>query len=255
MKILLIEDEEPAAERLANIIKEIQPDAEIAGTIVSVKSAVKWFRENAMPELLIMDINLADGSSFEIFKEIKIMCPVIFTTAYDQYAIDAFKVNSIDYILKPVKKEELKAAFEKFMKLRAATVPDINSMISKLMGSKKEYQKRIIIRYGENIKLVEVKDVAYFYTEDKINFLCTFSNMRYPIDFNLDEVEHLVDPQEFFRINRQFIVNIVSIEKMLAWSKSRVKLMLKPSCDIETIVSTERSPLFKEWLTGTKSVE
>ena len=255
MKILIIEDEEPAAERLTNIIREIDSSAEIIDSIASVKSAVRWFKENAMPDLLVTDINLADGSSFEIFKEIKVTCPVIFTTAYDQYAIEAFKVNSIDYILKPVKKEELKIAFDKFRNLQVNSLPDINTMISKLMSGKKEYQKRIIIRYGDNIKLVEVKDVAYFYTEDKINYLCTFSNTRYPIDFNLDEVEHLVDPQEFFRINRQFIVNIISIEKMLAWSKSRVKLMLKPVCKIETIVSTERSPLFKEWLTGTKSMD
>ena len=250
MKILIIEDEEPASERLAEIIREIEPDATITNQIVSVKSALKWFGENAMPDLLIMDINLADGSSFEIFKSINITAPVIFTTAFDQYAIDAFKVNSIDYILKPVKKEELKAAFDKFKQLKNYPAADINLLISQLKGNKKEYQKRIIIRYGDNIKMIEVKDVAYFYTEDKINFLCTFSNMRYPIDFNLDEVEHLIDLRDFFRINRQFIVNINSIEKMLAWSKSRVKLILKPAMVMETIVSTERSPLFKEWLTG-----
>ena len=252
MNILIIEDEEPAAERLADIIREIEPKATITNEIVSVSSALKWFSEHAMPDLLIMDINLADGSSFEIFKSIKITAPVIFTTAYDQYAIDAFKVNSIDYILKPVKKEDLKAAFDKFKQLRNNAATDINLLISQLTGNKKEFQKRIIIRYGDNIKMIEVKDVAYFYTEEKINFLCTFGNMRYPIDFNLDEVERLIDPKDFFRINRQFIVNIAAIEKMLAWSKSRVKLILKPVIELETIVSTERSPLFKEWLTGKK---
>lgn len=250
MKIAIIEDEEPAAERLSKLINDIEPDAEIISNLPTVASAVKWLTENAMPDLLIMDINLADGSSFEVFKKIKATCPVIFTTAYDQFAIDAFKVNSIDYILKPVKKEELKAAFDKFRSLKGTSTADINQLIAKITGSMKDYQKRIIIRYGENIKMVEISDVAYFYTEDKINFLCTFGNMRYPIDYNLDEVEQITDPKDFFRINRQFIVNIASIEKMLAWSKSRVKLMLKPPIEAETIVSTERSPLFKEWLTG-----
>ena len=250
MKIVVIEDEEPAAERLGNLIKELEPEAEIVSNLATVNASVKWLSENAMPDLLIMDINLADGSSFEIFKKVQTTCPIIFTTAYDEFAIAAFKVNSIDYILKPVKKEELKAAFDKFKMLKGSANTDINQLISQLTGSKKEYQKRIIIRFGDNIKMVEIKEVAYFYTEDKINYLCTYGNMRYPIDFNLDEVEKLVDPNDFFRINRQFIINIASIEKMLAWSKSRVKLLLRPPIDAETIVSTDRSPLFKEWLTG-----
>ena len=250
MKIVIIEDEEPAAERLTKLILELEPTAEVINHIASVDAAVKWLTENAMPDLLIMDINLADGSSFQIFKKIKMTCPIIFATAYDQYAVEAFKVNSIDYILKPVKKEELRTAFDKFRRLKGSAMTDINQLISQLTSNKKEYQKRIIIRYGENIKMVEVKEVSYFYTEDKINYLCTFGNMRFPIDFNLDEVEKLVDPNDFFRINRQFIVSIASIEKMLAWSKSRVKLILKPNMEAETIVSTERSPLFKEWLTG-----
>lgn len=251
MKTLIIEDEELAAERLSRLIVETEPEAEIITTLASVKSAVKWFSENPMPELLFMDINLADGSSFEIFKKVNITCPIIFVTAFDQYAIDAFKVNSIDYILKPLKKEDLKNALDKFKRMKPVA-PDMSQLVSQLLGNKKDYQKRIIIRFGENIKMVEVKDIAYFFTEDKINYLCTHAGLRYPVDFNLDELEHLIDPTEFFRINRQFIVNISSIEKMLAWSKSRVKLILKPVCEIETIVSTDRSPHFKEWLTGKK---
>jgi len=251
MKTLIIEDEELAAERLSRLIVETEPAAEIITTLASVKSAVKWFSENPMPELLFMDINLADGSSFEIFKKVNITCPIIFVTAFDQYAIDAFKVNSIDYLLKPLKKEDLKNALDKFKRMKPSA-PDMSQLVSQLLGNKKEFQKRIIIRFGENIKMVEVKDIAYFFTEDKINYLCTHAGLRYPVDFNLDELEHLIDPTEFFRINRQFIVNISSIEKMLAWSKSRVKLILKPVCEIETIVSTDRSPHFKEWLTGKK---
>jgi DNA-binding LytR/AlgR family response regulator len=247
MKTLIIEDEELAAERLSRMISELEPSTEITGIAASVNDAVKWFGSNNMPDLVFMDIHLADGSSFEIFKKVNVTCPIIFVTAFDQYAIDAFKVNSIDYILKPVKKEDLRKALDKYNRLKPQ--PDMNK-IMQFLDSKKEYQKRIIIRFGENIKMVEVKDVAYFFTEDKINYLCTHSGLRYPVDFNLDELENLIDPAEFFRINRQFIVNISSIEKMLAWSKSRVKLILRPACEIETIVSTDRSPHFKEWLTG-----
>ncbi len=253
MRILIIEDEELAAERLARMIHELEPKAQIIDTLCSVNAALKWFSENKMPDLVFMDINLADGSSFEIFKGVNITCPVIFVTAFDQYAIAAFKVNSIDYLLKPLKKEELKAAIEKFKRLKPAST-DMNLAIQQLIDSRKEYQKRIIIRFGENIKMVDVKDIAYFYTEDKINYLCTHQSLRYPVDFNLDELEQLLSPKEFFRINRQFIVSITSIEKMLAWSKSRVKLVLKPASDIETIVSTDRSPHFKEWLTGKSEI-
>ena len=160
MKIVVIEDEEPAAERLGNLIKELEPEAEIVSNLATVNASVKWLSENAMPDLLIMDINLADGSSFEIFKKVQTTCPIIFTTAYDEFAIAAFKVNSIDYILKPVKKEELKAAFDKFKMLKGSANTDINQLISQLTGSKKEYQKRIIIRFGDNIKMVEIKEIG-----------------------------------------------------------------------------------------------
>lgn len=253
MRTLIIEDEELAAERLIRMISEMESSTEIIATLNSVSASVKWFNDNKMPDLVFMDINLSDGSSFEIFKKINITCPIIFVTAFDQYAIDAFKVNSIDYILKPVKKDDLRNALDKYKRMKPQAA-DMSQIIHQLLDGRKEYQKRIIIRFGENIKMVEVKDVAYFYTEDKINYLCTQQGLRYPVDFNLDELENLVDPAEFFRINRQFIVNIASIEKMLAWSKSRVKLLLKPASDIETIVSTDRSPHFKEWLTGKKEI-
>ncbi|MEP7262908.1 MAG: LytTR family DNA-binding domain-containing protein [Bacteroidota bacterium] len=253
MKTLIIEDEELAAERLIRMISEMEPSAEIIATLNSVNASIKWFNDNKMPDLVFMDINLSDGSSFEIFKKINITCPIIFVTAFDQYAIDAFKVNSIDYILKPVKKDDLRNALDKYKRMKPES-SDMSKIINQLLDGRKDYQKRIIIRFGENIKMVEVKDVAYFYTEDKINYLCTYQSLRYPVDFNLDELEQLVDPAEFFRINRQFIVNIASIEKMLAWSKSRVKILLKPASEIETIVSTDRSPHFKEWLTGKKEI-
>jgi DNA-binding LytR/AlgR family response regulator len=252
MRIFIIEDEQPAAERIRKMVLELLPEAIIPEIPVSISSAVRWLKTNPAPDLILMDIHLSDGPSFEIFNEVQVASPIIFVTAYDQYALDAFKLNSIDYLLKPVKKEELQRSIEKYRQLTNYNTAQISELLKQMGSNKssKELQKRIIIRYGDTIKMVEIADVAYFYTEDKINFLCTKDNLRYPIDQNLDELESIIDPSIFFRINRQFIVNISAIDKMLAWSKSRVKIILKPSTEIETIVSTERSPHFKEWLTG-----
>ena len=255
MRILIIEDETPAADRLKKMILDFEPAAEITSNLVSIASSVKWLKETPAPDLIFMDIHLSDGDSFEIFNEQDVTSPVVFVTAYDQYALDAFKVNSIDYLLKPVKKEDLLRALEKFKQRGSSNMQQMMDLLKQMniTPSKKETQKRIVIRYGDTIKMVEIADVAYFYTEDKINFLCTKDNVRYPIDQNLDELENMVDSAVFFRINRQYIININAIDKMLAWSKSRVKVILKPVCENETIVSTERSPNFKEWLTGLKN--
>jgi two-component system response regulator LytT len=256
MKILVIEDEKLASDRLIKMIKEVEPSAEILDTLVSIRSSVEWLKTHDAPDVVMMDIHLADGPSFEIFAAVQVTSPVIFTTAYDEHALDAFKVNSIDYLLKPIKKEEIERAFEKLRKLSGMHLKQLETFMKQFSGqtksTSKDYQKRIVIRYGDTIKMVEVSEVAYFYTEDKINYLCTAANIRYPIDYNLDELETMLDPEQFFRINRQFIINITSIDKMLAWSKSRVKVVLKPPTTEDTIVSTERSPNFKDWLTGSK---
>ncbi|MFM7016559.1 MAG: LytR/AlgR family response regulator transcription factor, partial [Bacteroidota bacterium] len=252
---LIIEDETPAADRLKKMILDFEPKAEVTSNLVSIASSVKWLLENPAPDLIFMDIHLSDGDSFEIFKEMEVKTPVVFVTAYDQYALEAFKVNSIDYLLKPVKKEDLSRALDKYRQRGGTNMQQMMELLKQMniTPSKRETQKRIVIRYGDTIKMVEIADVAYFYTEDKINFLCTKDNVRYPIDQNLDELESIIDDTVFFRINRQYIINISAIDKMLAWSKSRVKVILKPTCDQETIVSTERSPHFKEWLTGQKN--
>lgn len=251
MKILIIEDEEPAAKRLQKMLKEIEPDINVLGQIVSVSSAVKWFGENAQPDLLFSDIQLSDGLSFEFFKAVEVSCPVIFTTAYDQYAIDAFKVNSIDYLLKPIKKEELEKAVAKFRKLAVSAAPpaiDINKLLQTLSPAGAEYKKRFVVRYGEHIKTIDIEDVVYFYTEDKVTFLCTKDGRRYVIDYNLDTLDASLDPKSFFRINRQYIIGIHSIAEMFAYTKSRVLIKLNPPAKHETIVSTERSADFKHWL-------
>ncbi len=252
MTILIIEDEEPAFRRLQKMLKELVPDHTLLDQIVSVSSAIKWFKENQAPDLIISDIQLSDGISFEIFKQVDIKCPVIFTTAYDQYAIEAFKVNSIDYLLKPVKKEELEKAVAKFRSLVPATSQpaiDINKLLQSLQpASTNDYKKRFVVRYGEHIKTIDIEEVVYFYTEDKATFLCTKDARRFVVDFNLDTLDSMLDPKIFFRINRQYIISIHSIAEMFAYSKSRVLIKLNPPAKHETIVSTERSADFKHWL-------
>jgi DNA-binding LytR/AlgR family response regulator len=251
MTILIIEDEEPAYKRLQKMLKELEPDHTLLDQIVSVSSAVKWFKQNEAPDLIISDIQLSDGVSFEIFKQVDIKCPVIFTTAYDQYAIEAFKVNSIDYLLKPVKKDELEKAVAKFKALTPATATpaiDINKLLQSLQPTGTDYKKRFVVRYGEHIKTIDIEEVVYFYTEDKATFLCTKDARRFVVDFNLDTLDSILDPKVFFRINRQYIISIHSIAEMFAYSKSRVLIKLNPASKHETIVSTERSADFKLWL-------
>lgn len=248
MNILIIEDEEPAAKRLLKMLAEVTPRFSIAATIVSVTSGILWFKENKSPDLILSDIQLSDGLSFDIFKAVDITCPVIFTTAYDQYAIEAFKVNSIDYLLKPIKKEELEAALLKYAKLKNPPATDISKLMQSFPAQAAEYKKRFVVRYGDHIKTINVEDVAFFNTEDKVNFLTTKEGRRFAIDFNLDALENMLDPKTFFRINRQYIISIGAIKEMFAYSKSRVLIKLSPEAKHETIVSTERSADFKLWL-------
>ena len=253
INIFIVEDEEAALNRLFKIIKKIIPGANVVGSEDSIESCVEWFETHAQPDLVFMDIHLADGLSFEIFQKVAITAPVIFTTAYDQYAVKAFKVNSIDYLLKPIKPEELVKSLKKFKHWNKNTPPqpiDYDRLSRMLKESQATYQERMVVKYGQKIKTIEIKNTAYFYTAEKVVFLCTFDANNYPIDYNLDTLENMVNPKDFFRINRQFIVNIKAIDQMFSYSKSRVKILLNPPANIETIVSTDRSNKFKSWLSG-----
>lgn len=251
MKVLLIEDENAAARRLEKLLKEVAPEAEVLQHLDSVESAVLWLAGNPHPDLIFLDIHLADGSSFDIFEHVTVTCPVIFTTAYDEYALQAFKVNAVDYLLKPIKNTELAAALHKYQKV-FRPAPDYNTLLATLKSqTEPNHLQRMLIRFGHSFKLVDLSDAAYFYTKDKITFLITRSSgKRYPVDYPLDKLETMLDNKVFFRINRQFIVNISAIHEMHAYSKSRVKLDLDPTTDMETIVSAERSAEFKRWLVG-----
>ena len=251
MKLLIIEDEPASAKRLKQLAEEIEPGIVVLDILDSITSAVDWFKSHTEPDLVLSDIHLADGLSFEIFKQVNISCPVIFTTAYDQYAIQAFKVNSIDYLLKPIKKTELAGAIQKFRKSKPAFTQFDLSQLTALIGKQeKDYLKRQMIRIGQQIKVVEIKDIAYFYIDEKIVFGVSFSKDRHPMDLSLDQLEKQLDPERFFRINRAFIISLESIETMITYSKARIKIRLKPPCEVESITSTERSAEFRDWLRG-----
>jgi DNA-binding LytR/AlgR family response regulator len=253
MNILIIEDEQATARHTKKMLEEIDPDVQVIGVLESIESAVNWFRSHTEPDLVLLDIHLADGLSFEIFKEVDVTCPVIFATAYDQYAIQAFRVNSIDYLLKPISKEALIEGLKKYRRINTpqkAPVIDYNKLAEMLAKPANELLKRVMIRYGETIRAIEIKDIAYFYTEEKIVFLCTFDGKNYPADFSMDELQSKLDPSRWFRINRQFIISFDSIDKMTAYSKSRIRITLRPPCKTESISSTERSGDFKLWLAG-----
>ena len=254
MNVLIIEDENAAARRLEKLLKEVAPEVAILQQLDSVESSILWLKQNPAPDLIFLDIHLADGSSFDIFEHVKITCPIIFTTAYDEYALQAFKVNAVDYLLKPIKNTELSVALDKYRKVfKPAAVIDYSALLESLRrADDPNYLQRMLIRLGHSLKLIEVADAAYFYTKEKITFVVTRSGgKRYPVDYPLDKLETLLDKKAFFRINRQFIVNIAAIREMHPYSKSRVKVDLDPpAADPETIVSTERSADFKKWLVG-----
>jgi two-component system LytT family response regulator len=250
MKILIIEDEQAAVRRLHKLLSEMDASNEVIGDLGTIEAAVDWLNENPAPDLILMDIHLADGSSFEIFEKVEIMSPVIFATAFDEYALKAFKVNAIDYLLKPIKAVELEQAIQKVAK-KSRKNDAGDTLLQKLAeaGFIKKH-RRVLVRMGQSIKLVDLDQVSFFYSKDKISFAVMPGNKRFPLDQSLDQIEHDLDPSRFFRINRQFIVRMDAIDEMIAYSKSRVKLKLNPPSEEEAIVSKERSPDFKKWLLG-----
>ena len=249
MNVLIIEDERIAANNLEKMLHGIDENILILDKIDSIESAVKWLGANKA-DLIFLDIHLADGICFKIFEHIKIKTPVIFTTAYDQYAIKAFKVNSIDYLLKPIEINELEYSLNKFRELsqlQKSSIIDYNSLRD-ILGKKAEYQERFIVRYRQKIKSIKTKDISYFYIQNENVFICTGNNNNYPIEYSLDKIENITDPKVFFRINRQFIVNFNAIENMYTLSKSRIKVELEPKTAMKTIVSYNRLSDFRKWL-------
>lgn len=250
MDILIVEDEPHAAQRLQMLTTELIPDANIRASIDTVKKAVQWLKSNK-PELIFMDIQLADGLSFQIFEQVQIDSPVIFTTAYDEYALRAFKVNSIDYILKPVDKEELNNALQKLRTLSGNRVQqgDILSNIAQALElMQKRYKTRFVVKVGEHLRTIDVETILYFFSQDKTTFCVTDDNRNHILDYTLEQLEDMLDPEMFFRINRKYLVRSSAIKDIISYTNSRLKLVLKGSTDNDIIVARERVQQFKEWL-------
>jgi DNA-binding LytR/AlgR family response regulator len=247
MNVLIIEDEAPASARLGKMIQGLLPGAQIAGVLTGIAEAEQWLAAHPQPDLAFIDIHLADGSAFELLRRVPIAAPLIFTTAYDQYAIEAFKTRSIDYLLKPIRKEELSAALDKLTALRSVHITP--PAITPPAGSA-GYKERFVIRMGEHLKTLAASEIAYCYAEHKGVFARCISGRNYPMDHNLDALEHLLDPKQFFRINRQYLISLQAIQEMRAYTKSRIIIKLKPECKEAPVVSSERSADFKLWLGG-----
>jgi two-component system, LytTR family, response regulator LytT len=248
LNVVIVEDERIAAKNLEKLILEIEPGIIVLAVLSSVKQAVDWFTLNHA-DLIFMDIQLSDGLSFKIFDQVNFSTPVIFTTAYDQFAIKAFKSNGIDYLLKPIDKSELETSLNKYKSLTKNTT-DYNLIKNLLSGIKPapEYKQRFMVQAGNKIKSIPVSDIGYFYFLDKAVFLCTSDKHNYPTEYSLDKLEEIVDPDVFFRINRRMLVSIKSISKISSLSRSRIQLELSPVFSEEVLVSFNKTHLFREWL-------
>lgn len=249
MKALIIEDETLAAQRLEKLLSEVAPDIVVMARLTSVESAVKWFQQNRA-DLIFLDIQLTDGLCFSIFDQVEVSTPVVFVTAYDQYAIKAFKLNSISYLLKPIKKKELEASIQKYKSLKPTWQIDFDTLLAGIGGTQTSYKKRFLIPLADKWKKIETEEIAYFFALEKSVFLRTKGGQTLPLDMTLDQVESMVNPALFFRINRKYIINIHSIANMITWSKRRIQVELAPAADnsADTIVSMERYSGFKDWL-------
>lgn len=255
MNIFIVEDEELAVKKLQKTLQAIADDLVVVGTADSIEASVEWLRSNARPDLILMDIELADGQSFEIFNRIDVMSPVIFTTSYDEFALKAFKVNSVDYLLKPIQKDELEAAITKFKSLRhvyAGQQQDrtqITAIVKELQQTlQKEHRKRFLVKHMQKLVSVDVNNIAYFYSDERLSFFKTFDDKKYVIDYTIDEIEGMVDPDQFFRINRAFLVSVKSVDQINDYFGNRLKLGLKPVIDKEALVSREKVTEFKTWM-------
>ncbi|MCE7060851.1 LytTR family DNA-binding domain-containing protein [Dyadobacter sp. CY343] len=253
MKILIIEDEYPAAERLEKLIRKLHPKIEVAAVLDSVESALKWFAKEEPVDLIFSDIQLSDGLSFQVFEEYPAHSPIIFTTSYDEYAIKAFRVKSIDYLLKPIKAPELAEAIRKYEVIREDFSPKayarkVETLLDSLNFSKKPYKTRFLVKNGEQLIPVNQELVAYFYTANEMSCLVANDGRQYLVDYKLEELEALVDPLSFFRLNRQFIARIDAINKIHTYFNGKLKIELRPQMPQEVIVSREKAPAFKAWL-------
>lgn len=251
MKVIVVEDEPLAAQSLCTLLTEINPQIQVEAILATVAKTVAWLQNNT-PQLIFMDINLGDQVAFEIFEQIKLQVPVIFTTAFDAYAIKAFKVNSIDYLIKPIQKEELQKSLDKYTTLHAqtSTIP-YEQLLHHLQNQQSvqvNYQQRFMVQVGERIKSITTNDIAYFRADQRYIILVSRQKEQFIVDYTMDTLEGILNPEDFFRINRQFIVHFGAIQQMQKHTRGRVKLGLIPTPKKAPIVSIERAQAFKNWL-------
>ncbi len=251
MQILIVEDELLLAKGLQKMLLMIEPEAQICGITKSVEETIQWLQQNDAPDLVMMDIELADGQSFDIFKKVKLDTPVIFTTAYDEFAIKAFKVNSIDYLLKPIKENDLRNAIDKFKRSgRLQNSISINDLLEKLEQISKPvgYRNRFLIKQGQKMMSIDVSDVAYIFSEKKCTFIRTCQNQKYIVDISLDILENELSPQQFFRANRQFILTAKSVVSIHSWFNQKLKVEVRPESDEQVIISRDKANKFRSWM-------
>ena len=254
LKVLIIEDEIPAQRLLKETLQEIYLETEVVDCLNSIKSAIEWFQNNHHPEIVLLDIQLSDGLSFEIFKQVKIESMIIFTTAYDEYAMQAFKVNSLDYLLKPIEKDELQAAFEKYQQYNKQFIQEKNASIdftelaTLIKNEKPEYRKRFLIQSNESFFHLPIEEITLFYSMQGITFAVTFGKREYPINFSLENLKEQLNPDKFFKVNRQIIINIEAIKRVHSYFNGKLKLETQPSHSEDIVIGKDKAARFKRWL-------
>ena len=250
MNVIIIEDEKPSARRLQRMLKALDIDAQVM--LHSVEEAIQWFQNNAHPDLIFLDIQLSDGLSFEIFDAVKINSAIIFTTAYDEYALKAFKLNSIDYLLKPIDDDELQQAVIKYksrLPLKTDITLDFNDIKNLLINPiERDYKKRFSVKVGQHLKLINIEDIECVYSQNKSTYVFTNTGRSYPLDKTLDQLENDLEPHVFFRTSRKFYVNINAIKDIISYTNSRLQIKLNTFSEDEIIVARERVKDFKNWL-------
>ena len=252
MKVLIVEDEAPAAQRLTSLLATYG-GIEVLEVLPSVERTIEWLQMNQLPDLIFLDIHLSDGLSFEIFKQTPVKCPVIFCTAYDQYALDAFQLHSVDYLLKPVQYDKLYKSLEKMKEIRLSFSPSadpiqMNDIVNMIKKGEAAYKSRFMVKSGAKIKTIKTDDIAYFYSHNKLSLLVTREGENFPIDYALDELINMLNPRLFFHVNRKLIIHIDAAKEIHPYFKGRLKLILHPPIEEEVIVSSQKTPAFKDWL-------
>ena len=249
MRAIIIEDEQRSAKRMRKLIEESGRDISILTCLGSVQESNEWFKNNPLPDLIFSDIQLGDGSAFDVFGNMEQIPPVIFTTAFDEFALNAFKVNGIDYLLKPIDPEELNNAIDKFLSFKPKGEEISMDQIARLLQTEeKTFKSRFIIKVGQKIKSIKTEEIACFYSLMKATYLQSKQKRNYPIDYTLDQLEEILDPLTFYRVNRKIIIHFDAIDEIHTWSGSRLKIVLQCDYEEEVVVSRDRVKEFKEWL-------